>query len=235
MGLSFAIPVEVAMDVIDQIKSTGYVSRGWLGVYIQEVTRELAQSFGMDKPSGALVAKIMDDSPAIEAKIKVGDVIIKFNGQEITSSASLPPIVGRVRVGEKVPVEILRNGKIKKVNVVIGQLPDSEQAQQQSKTQTQKNGVLGMKLQVLDDDEREKTGLDFGLRVIGIQDGPAKAAGVRKNDVVQMIDGEKVDSIKSLKKLIKDLPAGKYVSVLVQRPEGPQFLAMQIPANSEQK
>ncbi len=235
MGLSFAIPVEVAMDVIDQIKSTGYVSRGWLGVYIQEVTRELAQSFGMDKPSGALVAKIMDDSPAIEAKIKVGDVIIKFNGQEITSSASLPPIVGRVRVGEKVPVEILRNGKIKKVNVVIGQLPDSEQAQQQSKTQTQKNGVLGMKLQVLDDDEREKTGLDFGLRVFGIQDGPAKAAGVRKNDVVQMIDGEKVDSIKSLKKLIKDLPAGKYVSVLVQRPEGPQFLAMQIPANSEQK
>lgn len=116
MGLSFAIPVEVAMDVVDQIKSTGYVSRGWLGVYIQEVTRELAQSFGMEKPSGALVAKIMDDSPAIDAKIKVGDVIIKFNDQEITSSASLPPIVGRVRVGEKVPVEILRNGKIKKSN-----------------------------------------------------------------------------------------------------------------------
>ena len=81
MGLSFAIPVEVAMDVIDQLKSNGFVSRGWLGVYIQEVTRELAESFGMDKPTGALVAKIMDGSPVEEADIKVGDVILSFNGE----------------------------------------------------------------------------------------------------------------------------------------------------------
>ena len=111
----------------------------------------------------------------------------------------------------------------------------SEQAQQQSKTQKQKNGVLGMKLQALDDDDKEKTQLDYGLRVLSIEDGPAKAAGVRTNDIVQMIDGEKVDSIKKLKELIKDLAAGKYVSVLVQRPQGPQFLAMQIPSESEQQ
>jgi len=235
MGLSFAIPVEVAMDVVEQIKSTGYVSRGWLGVYIQEVTRELAESFGMEKPSGALVAKIIDGSPAIDAKIKVGDVILKFNGQEITSSASLPPIVGRVKVGEKVSVEVMRNGKIKKLSVMIGQLPDNEREQQQSKTQKQKNGVLGMKLQELDEDDREKTELSYGLRVLEVHEGPASAAGIRKNDILQMIDGEKVDSIQNLKKLAKDLPAGKYVSVLVQRPQGPQFLAMQIPSESEQK
>jgi len=235
MGLSFAIPVEVAMDVVEQIKSTGYVSRGWLGVYIQEVTRELAESFGMEKPSGALVAKIIDGSPAIDAKIKVGDVILKFNGQEITSSASLPPIVGRVKVGEKVSVEVMRNGKIKKLSVMIGQLPDNEREQQQSKTQKQKNGVLGMKLQELDEDDREKTELSYGLRVLEVHEGPASAAGIRKNDILQMIDGEKVDTIQNLKKLAKDLPAGKYVSVLVQRPQGPQFLAMQIPSDSEQK
>ena len=235
MGLSFAIPVEVAMDVVEQIKSTGYVSRGWLGVYIQEVTRELAESFGMEKPSGALVAKIIDGSPAIDAKIKVGDVILKFNGQEITSSASLPPIVGRVKVGEKVSVEVMRNGKIKKLSVMIGQLRDNEREQQQSKTQKQKNGVLGMKLQELDEDDREKTELSYGLRVLEVHEGPASAAGIRKNDILQMIDGEKVDTIQNLKKLAKDLPAGKYVSVLVQRPQGPQFLAMQIPSESEQK
>lgn len=235
MGLSFAIPVEVAMDVVEQIKSTGYVSRGWLGVYIQEVTRELAESFGMEKPSGALVAKIMDDSPAIDAKIKVGDVILKFNGQEITNSAALPPIVGRVRVGEKVSVEVMRNGKIKKLSVVIGQLPDNEREQQQSKTQKQKNGVLGMKLQVLDDEDRERAELEYGLRVLEVHEGPALAAGIRKNDILQMIDGEKVETIRELKKLVKDLPAGKYVSVLVQRAQGPQFLAMQIPPKSEQK
>lgn len=235
MGLSFAIPVEVAMDVVEQIKSTGYVSRGWLGVYIQEVTRELAESFGMEKPSGALVAKIMDNSPAIDAKIQVGDVIIKFNGQEITNSASLPPIVGRVRVGEKVSVEVMRNGKVKKLNVVIGQLPDSEREQQQSKTQQKKNGLLGMKLQELDKADKEQTELDYGLRVIEVHDGPAAASGIRKNDILQMIDGEKVETIRALKKLVKNLPAGKYVSVLVQRPQGPQFLAMQIPPKSQQK
>jgi len=235
MGLSFAIPIEVAMDVVEQIKSTGYVSRGWLGVYIQEVTRELAKSFGMEKPSGALVAKIMDDSPAIDARIKVGDVILKFNGQEITNSAALPPIVGRVRVGEKVSVEVMRNGEIKKLNVVIGQLPDNEREQQQYKTQKQKNGVLGMKLQVLDDEDRERAELEYGLRVLDVHEGPALAAGIRKNDILQMIDGEKVETIQKLKKLVKDLPAGKYVSVLVQRPQGPQFLAMQIPPKDEQK
>jgi len=118
---------------------------------------------------------------------------------------------------------------------MIGQLPDNEREQQQSKTQKQKNGVLGMKLQELDEDDREKTELSYGLRVLEVHEGPASAAGIRKNDILQMIDGEKVDTIQNLKKLAKDLPAGKYVSVLVQRPQGPQFLAMQIPSESEQK
>lgn len=228
MGLSFAIPVEVAMDVVEQLKTTGYVSRGWLGVYIQEVTRELAESFGMEKPAGALVAKIMEDSPAVDSNLEVGDVIVKFNGQEVANSAALPPMVGRVRVGEKVDLEVMRNGKSREISVVIGQLPDSDQ---KTKAQIQKdlNGVLGMDLKPLTDNDKKATELSYGLKVITISEGPAKTAGVRANDILQMINGEKIESVQTLKDMLEKLPAGKYVSLLVQRPSGPQFLAMKLP------
>jgi len=109
MGLSFAIPIEMAMDIVEQIKTIGHVTRGWLGVYIQEVTRELAESFSMKKPSGALVAKVMLNSPAEEAGIKVGDIILSYDGQEVENSAALPPMVGKTRTGEKAAIKILRN------------------------------------------------------------------------------------------------------------------------------
>ena len=121
MGLSFAIPIEDAMDVVEQLKTSGYVSRGWLGVYIQEVTRELAESFGMEKPTGALVAKILEDSPAQDTDIQVGDIILDYNGKEVKNSASLPPMVGRTRVGEVVKLKIMRDGKTKSVKLKIGQ------------------------------------------------------------------------------------------------------------------
>ena len=99
MGVSFAIPMDVALDVVEQIKSQGYVSRGWLGVVIQNVTRELAESFGLDKPHGALVSRVTPESPAETAGIETGDVILKFNGHRITTSSSLPPYVGRTKIG----------------------------------------------------------------------------------------------------------------------------------------
>ena len=234
MGLSFAIPVEVAMDVVEQLKTSGYVSRGWLGVYIQEVTRELAESFGMEKPAGALVAKIMDASPALDSDLEIGDVIVKFNQQEITNSAALPPMVGRTRVGEKVNLEVIRNGKIKQISITIGQLPESDQ-QASAELQTQPAGILGMDLEPLSEDEKETTQLSYGLRVMNILDGPAKSAGVRVNDVLQMINGDKIETIQALKDILHALPAGKYVSLLVQRPNGPQFLAMKLPPKNDQR
>jgi len=114
MGLSFAIPMDVADNVVTQIKKSGKVSRGWLGVYIQEVTNNLAKSFGMKNPSGALISKIIPEGPASKSDLKVGDIILKFDNKKIDTSSSLPPIVGNTRVGKNVNIEILRNGKRKK-------------------------------------------------------------------------------------------------------------------------
>lgn len=233
MGLSFAIPVEVAMDVIDQLRDHGYVSRGWLGVYIQEVTRELAESFGMEKPMGALVAKIMDGSPVEDADIKVGDVILNFNGQDVTSSASLPPMVGRVRVGEEVKLKIMRDNKTKTVKVKIGQLPDTDRPIVSDKAEKTSDGVLGLDVRVLTKDELEKMELSHGLQVIGVVDGPAKAAGIRKGDVLQLINGEKIETVKQLKEVVEKLPEGKFASILIQRRQGPQFLALKMPNTEE--
>ncbi len=229
MGLSFAIPVEVAMDVIDQLKEHGYVSRGWLGVYIQEVTRELAESFGMEKPMGALVAKIMDGSPVEEADIKVGDVILNFNGQDVTSSASLPPMVGRVRVGEEVKIKLMRDSKMKTVKVKIGQLPDTDKAIVSEATEKASEGILGLDVRVLTKDELEEMELSHGVQVVTVTDGAAKDAGIRKGDVLQLINGEKIETVSELKEVVENLPKGKFASILVQRRQGPQFLALKMP------
>ena len=232
MGLSFAIPIEDAMDVVDQLKTHGYVSRGWLGVYIQEVTRELAESFGMEKPTGALVAKILDESPAQDTDIKIGDIILSYNGKEVKNSASLPPMVGRTRVGETVKLKIMRDGKTKNIKLKIGQLPEKDQklASKQDADDETEDAVFGLTLRPLSDEEMENLELENGgLLVLDVQNGAAKSAGVRKGDVIQLINGEPVDSVKAFGKLMDDLPEGKFVSMLVQRSHGPEFLAMRIP------
>ncbi len=232
MGLSFAIPIEVAMDVVDQLKTTGYVSRGWLGVYIQEVTRELAESFSMEKPTGALVAKILPESPAENSDIAVGDIILSYNGEEVKNSAALPPLVGRTRVGEVVKLNVMREGKTKTVKLKIGQLPDKDQvvAEQGDDEEQPKDTVLGLTLRALTEEELKTMELDNnGLLVLNVENGLAKSAGIRSGDVIQMLNGESVSDVGAFKTLVDSLPQGKFVSLLVQRPHGPEFLALRIP------
>ncbi len=232
MGLSFAIPIEVAVDVVDQLKDSGFVSRGWLGVYIQEVTMELAQSFGMDKPAGALVAKILPGSPAEETDLEVGDVIMDYNGEEVQSSAALPVMVGRTKVGETVKLKVMRGGKTRTVKLKVGQLPEKDQvlAGEPSAQEEQTDVVLGLSLRALAEQEIKTMKLDNGgLVVLDVQGDPAKFAGIRKGDVIQMVNGEPVEAVSDFRSLVEGLPAGKYVSLLVQRAQGPEFLAMRIP------
>ncbi len=229
MGLSFAIPIEMAVDVAEQIKSKGSVSRGWLGVLIQEVTRELADSFGMSNPHGALIAKVLDDSPAQRAGLKVGDVIVEFNGRKVTRSTSLPPIVGRTAVGEDAEVVIIRNRKKRTFKVRIEQLPTQEvlaESQPQMQPPVEKS-VLGMSVKELDKITRNKLKVDSGVLVDRVEpEGPASEAGIRKGDVISMIDNHSVTSVDEFSDLAEKLKSGKSVAILIQRNNGPVFLAI---------
>ena len=228
MGLSFAIPIEVAMDVVEQLKSSGHVSRGWLGVYIQEVTRDLARSFDMERPIGALVAKVLPDSPAKKAGLKVGDVIVEFNGRTVESSSKLPPLVGATPVGRKVPVKVVRDGRELTLRVTIEELPGDDQiAEAEAAPGRAVQTELGLEVTTPDAETLQAYGLEEGgVLVTGVDAGPAYEAGIRRGDMIMMIHGTAIDSLKSFRKVVKALPKGQPVPVLVQRTSGPVFLAL---------
>ncbi len=228
MGLSFSIPIDMAMKVVEQLKDGGKVARGWLGVLIQDVTRELAESFGMDKPRGALVAKVLKDSPAKKAGLEVGDIVISFNGEPVIRSSNLPPLVGISPVGGKVRVEILRKGKTKVLRVKLGELPD-EEVLASNDPQTANETRLDITVMDLTAEQRKKLEIkDGGVIVQKVQAGPARKAGVRRGDVVLMINNIQVKDAKHFAELSEKLPTGKSVPLLVQRRGGPVFLALKI-------
>jgi serine protease Do len=232
MGLSFAIPIDVAIDVSKQLKEQGHVTRGWLGVLIQDVTRELAESFGMDKPMGALVAQVLEDSPAGKGGIEVGDVILEYNGHELRYSSELPPLVGRTRVGNSAKVKVLRDGKLKNLTVRIGELPAEEELQQAQGAAPQKTHTdrLGLSVTDLSAEQRKALELDKGgVLVDEVSDGAAAKAGIQQGDVITKLNNRSVDSSKQYRQLVKKLPKGKSVPVLVLRRSGPLFLALKVP------
>jgi serine protease Do len=229
MGLSFAIPIEMAVDVADQIKNTGRVSRGWLGVLIQEVTRELAESFGMDNPHGALVAKVLEDSPAEQAGLQVGDVIVEFNGKKVTRSSSLPPMVGRTPVDKYANVTIIRNHRKQTIRVKIAQLPgDITQASRAPDVEKSiKKSALGLTVKDIDAVTKRKLKLEGGVQVMEVETaGPAVEAGIRSGDVISMIDNHSVSSVNEFEAVLEGLKPGKSVAILIQRSNGPVFLAI---------
>jgi serine protease Do len=230
MGLSFAIPIEMAVDVASQIKVSGRVSRGWLGVLIQEVTRDLAESFGMDNPRGALVAKVLEDSPAEDAGLQVGDVIVEFNGKKVMRSSSLPPLVGRSAVGKDAQVTIIRNRSRELVKVRIAELPATMTRASFTPDEDDKpleKSALGMNVIELSETVQKKLRVRSGVEVIEVDEsGSAQDAGIQKGDVITMIDNIAVDSVNDFDAITDDLKAGKSVALLVQRRSGPVFLAI---------
>jgi serine protease Do len=229
MGLSFAIPIEVAMDVADQLKTKGRVSRGWLGVLIQDVTLNLAESFGMDQPRGALVAKVLPDSPALAAGIQVGDVIVNFNGEEVNNSSNLPPIVGSTKVGVDIPLEVIRNGRSRILKVQLGELKDDGAVARAGRPEIEQSNRLGISVVNLSDEQRAELDLKRGVLVSHILTGAASRAGIRKGDIILSVDNNSVKDLEHFRKLVNGLPAGKSVAFLVQRDDSPTFLAVKVP------
>ena len=232
MGLSFAIPMDVAENVIQQLKKSGKVSRGWLGVYIQEVTNNLAKSFGMKKPKGALISKVIPDGPASKSDLKVGDIILKFDGKDITTSSSLPPIVGNTKVGKNVKIEILRNGKKKNIKFKVQELPIQKAARTiKSNTSPKTKKILGMTVADLTEKERKNlsAGNNFGIKVIEVSGNPAYESGLLKNDIIYQISGQNIQNILQFNKIIKNMKKGDFASLLVKRSQDNSiYLAIKI-------
>ncbi|MEQ1485896.1 DegQ family serine endoprotease [Methyloglobulus sp.] len=229
MGLSFAIPMDVVMNVVQQIKTGGKAAHGWLGVQIQDVTRQLAESFGMKKPQGALVSKVMPSSPAEKAGLQIGDIITEFNGKPIESSADLPPMVGMTPINEEGKLTIIRQGDTETIAFKVGLLPDEELKTPLHKTEAKPTNKLGITVADLTDEQREALeNIKNGVLVQEVESGSAADAGIQSGDVILRIQNNVVRNVSDFDKIVKNLPVGKSVAVLIQRRGSPVFLALKI-------
>lgn len=232
MGLSFAIPIELAINVADQLREHGRVSRGYLGVLIQDVDHNLAESFGMAQPYGALVSRVMPDSPADKAGIEVGDVILAFNGQRLLNSSQLPPLVGASRVEEEASLQVLRNGKELTLAVQVGRLAEDEEevAAVASRAEPDQIEQLGLAVIDIEPQVRKELGLEEpgGALVGKVSPGAAQDAGIRRGDIVLMFDGVDIENAKHLRELIEGAEDKRTVAVLVKRGDNPLFMALRL-------
>ncbi len=229
MGLSFAIPIDVALEVVEQLKDKGSVSRGWLGVQIQGVDKDLAESFGLDRPSGALVVQVFANSPAERAGLRAGDIITKFNNHKIDLSSDLPHVVGRTQADTEVRVEIVRNEERQTVDLVVGLLTADDLNNRGRPAQTSRQSTLGLTLEDMSAEERSRARVDDGIRVRRTSAGPAMDAGIRPGDIITMLNQEVVDSVVRFEDIVEGLDPGRTVPVMVMRNTGRAFLAIKVP------
>ena len=230
MGLSFAIPIDVALDVSDQLKKDGKVSRGWLGVVIQEVNKDLAESFGLDKPAGALVAQVLEDGPAAKGGLQVGDVILSMNGQPIDMSADLPHLVGGLKAGAKASLEVIREGKRRTVDVTVGAMPDDDQdLDAGAKAQTERSSNrLGVSVAELTAEQKKSLELKGGVVIKEVQDGPAALIGLQPGDVITHLNNQAIESSKQFADIAKGLPKNRSVSMRVLRQGRASFITFKL-------
>jgi len=222
-GLSFAIPIEVAMNVKDQLMKHGHVTRGHLGVTVQEVNSTLAESFGLDRPHGALVASVDPGSPADKGGIKVGDIILGYNGNPIERSSDLPLLVANTAPGSKASVQVWRDHGNKTLTVAAGESKEENVASNDMSSDN--GGKLGLAVRPLSPQEREQNDGKGGLLVEEVS-GAAAHAGIQPGDIVLSLNGKAVHSARELRDQVEK--SGKHVALLIQRNERQLFVPIEL-------
>ena len=235
VGIGFAIPSDAAKVVLDQLRTSGHVDRGFLGVQIQEVTSEIASSMGLDAnhPTGALVAQVNDDSPAAKAGIKVGDLIEKFDGKQVDKMRDLPRIVAETGIGKKVDVTVLRDGKTLTLATTVGQMDESKVASNQNEESDHANKMasLGLSLAPLNADARKRLGIQKsidGVLISRVRDGsPASDRGVQAGDVIVKVNGQSVAKPEEVAEQVKAVKSdSKSILLLLNRHGHNLFVAL---------
>jgi serine protease Do len=230
IGIGFAIPANIAKNVINQLKTHGVVVRGWLGVMIQPVTPELATQFKMERPIGALVGEVTPGSPAEKAGIIPGDVIVQFNGKEISQVSMLPNLVAETPVGSKAEVTLYRKGALKKLPVVIAKL-DEEQLAAQNEPAENLNKRLGLGVQDLTPEIAAALGITDtqGVLVTGVEpNSPAAEAGLRKGDLILEFNQKPVPDVKTFLNELKGIKEKATVSFFIKREGRTRFVGLKL-------
>ena len=238
MGLSFAIPINVATEIADQLKASGKVNRGRIGVMIQEVTKELAESFGLTESKGALVVSVEKGGAADKAKVRARDIILKFDEKDVATSADLPRIVANTKPGSKVAIELWRDGAFKTVKVIIGETPKDEVAENHKIKQSKKINIdnrLGLALIELTGQQKKQLDINNGLLVEGMQPGIGSRSGIRIGDVILGFNSKDVNSVEQFNELLNQAKSGKNIALLVRRGDVTTFITMKLVDDDDKK
>ncbi|MBV8030317.1 MAG: DegQ family serine endoprotease [Betaproteobacteria bacterium] len=227
MGVSFAIPIEVALDVARQLQASGKVTRGRLGVAIQPMTKELAHSFGLDSPSGVIVASVEPGSPAAKAGLQQGDVILSYNGKKIEQASDLPRIVAASKPGQKAEIEIWRSGRRMQVAAVVGEFPsEAKTASRQAPQKPTASNELGLAVSELPPEARKQLGVDYGLVVEDVT-GSSQSA-IQPGDVIVAVGSEHFHSIDEFRNLVARHKKGESVALLVRRGDASLYVPVPV-------
>ncbi|MBI5918290.1 MAG: DegQ family serine endoprotease [Nitrosomonadales bacterium] len=220
MGLSFAIPIDVALEVSNQLRSSGKVTRGRMGVAIEEMTREKADSFGLEKIEGALISTVEKGGPADKAGIRFGDVVLKFNGKPIVSSRDLPRLVAATHPDSKVSVEVWRSGAVKVLSMTVGAMPDDKQALTPAAKPTTESATLtrlGISVVELTAEQKQQLQVNGGLLIDEVKGSAARAAELQRGDIILALGNLEIVTLAQLNEVLKQVPKGRNVALLVRR------------------
>ncbi|HUX89497.1 MAG TPA: DegQ family serine endoprotease [Gallionellaceae bacterium] len=229
MGLSFAIPIDVAMEVANQLRASGKVTRGRIGVVIQEVTQELAESFGLHKISGALISAVEKGGPADKAGIQASDVILKFDGKVVDVSRDLPRMVAGTQPGSKVAVQLWRKGATKEVNLTVAEMPGDGRTVRAAKVDSSGEQVarLGIAVVELTEEQTKQLEIEGGLLIEEVRGGNVRGE-LQRGDIILDLNNTPIVSVEQLNSVLKAIPKARNVALRVRRGEAISYIAIKL-------